>query len=245
MKNKKPIDGNAIIKNIRDQRAIQDANKSSFGSITNSKTGEGIKVTGTKGIPQNQSAFVQNKPQKYEIPTNLSTLPDDEAIYAEEEYHGGEGSYEPSYTPTQDERYSEMDEQELSANREEYLYDAGNFSNWMEDHGQNLEDVYNGFGKDVSKKDMDLFKDARNIKTESDAIRLGELNDMWLDMNGIDAEKYYQEGILEECGGACQERRQMGNAQAAEREESMIRDGDQPMAMSDEEFNKRYANLSI
>ena len=233
-----PINGNEVIRDIKRQK---DSMPKGYGEITDPKTG---RILASAFSPE-QNATQENVAWGNQLmqQPEPTLSPEAKAIYAEEEYLGGEGSYGPSYTPTQDERYSGMDEQELSANREEYLHDAGNISNWMSKYGQSLDDVYNGLGEDVTKKDMDLFKDARNIKTEEDAIRLGELNDMWMDMNEIDAQKYYQEGVLEECGGECQERRQMGNAQAADWDEDMIENNKQPLSIPDKEFEEKYAAL--
>lgn len=242
---KKPIDGNVLIEQIR----AEQAKPGSYGMIKNSETGEGIEITGKKGISQMQSAFTPTVSQaNFGIPANIPTESKEaQKIYDQEEYEGGREMImeQTGMGPGDPYNYEPMEDEELQSRKQEYLMDAGNISNYMEKMGQNINDVYNGLDEEVSKADMDLFKDARNIKTEDDAIRLGELNDMWMDMNGIDAEKYYQEGVLEECGADCQERRQMNKAQSDEYEESMILEGDQPMAMSDEEYNKAIKNMNF
>lgn len=240
----KIIDGNEVIRQMKQEKA--QYNGQGYGSVIDNATGKILaEVNGEPGVHQPPSAFIQNQPVNYGIPKDLPAVPDDEAIYKREEYEGGGGSYGPTFSPqelSQDENYSDLNSEELEEARTEHLYDAGNISNYMEKMGMSSEDVFNMMPEEFSKKDLDMFFDARKVNNQSDSMKIDDITSMFLDKNNLDHKIFYETGKMVECGGECLDRQEGYRNQAQEYEDSMLKDGDFPMSWSDERMAAYASN---
>ena len=237
------IDGNAIIAENRKR----NSQPGSYGLIRDSLTGEKLaEVFGNEAAEANASSFA---------PRGMGRMmqrgaPSPDIIMqnrqAQDQNMTAPQMLQSQAMPVQGEspiQGNDMSEDDLYEIQKEYMSNADKIKKYLSDTGMSMDEIMQDMNPDVSNDDVRLAMDPTNISNEDDAMRAGLALDALLDSGGFDAEKFYSEGILEQCGAQCQEDRQMGEAQAREYENDMIRNGDQPMIMDDAEFERRYAGL--
>lgn len=243
------IDGNQIINdNLADKAQYGGRG---YGLATDSATGKVLAEV--NGQPGQRSAFIQPERPTLEqaglVPAQQARDQEiADAIYEVEEYQGG-GDYGPDYVEggspddsyVSQEDYNPQDDPEFMAAQEQYLYDAGVFSNYMEETGQTIDDVWNGMGDQMSRADMDLFMDPRKADTPEKQMRLGELNDLYLDFTGSDPKEFYENNKMVPCQGDCLDRqrkmRDYAAGQADQQEQRVL-------AEDDTGFSERYIEPS-
>ena len=245
--NMPPVDGNAIVAANRKRQA----QPGSYGMIRNSQTGQGIEVFGDKGIDANQSAFAPQPQPDFGIPADIGKPNFANAIYDQEEYEGGRdmvtdqalasnsGGSGQSTSMGQE----PMSQDDLYEAQKEYMTNSGKLKGYLDKTGMSMDELLQDLDPEVTNDDVKLFMNSENITNADESMRAGMAADAIFDAGGFDAEKFYTTGELEQCGSECQERRQMNKAQAAEYEDAAIKRNEQPMEMSDKEFQKRYAMI--
>ncbi len=235
---KKPIDGNQIINNIRQNRINTPVGS---GVIKDSVTG---KVLASAFNSDGQESE-QKVPTKMEMQSNAYDDIERNEIYAREEYDGG-GEYGPSYEELEDYATYTSDNTDgpggmtedyqadmtghpgFENDRTELLNRMGDISNFMEDNKLSFDDILNMMPEEVSDEDIKMLRDPRKIRTQEDRANVDMAFDRLLDSMNVDAEKYFQEGIIEDCGDECKARRMnMSN----------------PLQEEDDQFMEKYAML--
>jgi len=249
-----PINGNKIVEEIRRERNLPG----SYGMIRNSKTGEGIEFIGDaapEGVQQ--SAFVPSQ-RGWIPPQQTSPEPTDTAvndIYAQEQNanSGGGMMSQPSAgssgmavdSGSEPMLPDDMSMDEIYEAQKDYINDSSKFKSYLDKTGLSMDELLQNLDPEVSYDDVKLFMNPENISSTDDVIRAGIAQDAILDAGDFDAEKFFQTGELVPCEGGCQERRQMQKAQAREHDDKMAINDAQPMAMPDDEFEKRYAAMLV
>ena len=220
---KQPIDGNAILAQIA-------AEKSRFapgqGAITDHNTGQVLaQANGAPGVDMPMP--VDPKVEKAAMQNEAYDDMDREMIYAQEMAEGGD----PSAMQQQLQGGSEyMDEQEppftpqeLKETQKQYLNTAGQFSNFAEQNGMDMNELLSRMPEEFTKEDLDMFRDSRKIKTKEDAIKVGMMGDYMADFMDLDTKELFNgSGVMRKCGEECQMRRAAQNVN--------------PLAQNDQDF---------
>lgn len=245
-KNGRIIDGNAIVSNNKRKR---EAVPQGYGEFTNPQTGEVItsafsKPTSTLPMPT-VIRQQQQQPSQQQMQADAYDDMEREAFYADEASGGGSGmvginKYGSPIDANGDTPMEYMSPQEIEDTRMEYATSLGNYSNFAEENGINMNDMFNRFSEEYSDEDIALFKDARKIKNFDDAVKVGMMNDEMADIMNLDTEKYFgEDSIMELCGRECQQKR-LNQHQHRDRNHDR---SENILAMDDEEFLKQDRGL--
>jgi len=226
----KPIDGNMILRQIAAEKAQQEPGS---GVIRDHPTGQVLaSAFGSPAAAMPRKPII---PDRAAMQDEAYDEIDRDMIYAKEMAEGGDNSAMMlANGATQDYVNGEMPmeaftPEELKKTQTDYLNQAGKFSNFAENNGMDMNELFNRFSDEYTDDDLAMFKDARKIKNFDDAVKVGMMNDEMADFMDLDTEKFFgEEGIMEKCGEGCQERRRL---KAAERKL-----GKNPMAANDKEF---------
>jgi len=235
---KQPIDGNEVIRQMMEER---NRTKTGEGQIVNHDTGQVLaQAAGMPGIEAPQQVIpegftAEDWNEKLAIYKNMG-MTEEEALADEQyvidnvmSYAESEADYAQRHGDSPDYKTDMTGDEEFEARRKETLNNMGDVSNFMEQNHIDFDSIYNELPKDIDKEVLDMLMDPRKMKSIRDQEDTSLALDGVLDVLGVDAEKYFQEGIMETCGAECQDRRELMEAQALE--------------MDDAEFTKRYASL--
>ena len=224
------IDGNAI---IRENQAKHAMTRSGSGTITDSNTGNILASAFSKPTPQHNIPQQPMQPSTQQMQTDAYDDIEREAFYADEASGGqsgivGTNSYGSPVDANGDTPMEYMSPQELEDTQMEYANSLGRYSNFAQENGIDMNDMFNRFSEDYTNEDIALFKDARKIKNFDDAVKVGMMNDEMADIMNLDTEKYFGENnVMEFCGEECQQKRK-NNSQR------------EIMSMDDDDFEKNF-----
>jgi len=232
---KKPIDGNEILRQISAEKNGQG------GTITDHQTGRVLASSnGAPGVAIRKQVI----PEGYTPEDWNSTLERDAATGPDpEQSYSNAGATVDGMTYSEAE--SDYGDNSMSPNMafEEGMTDTLNnmdgVSKFMKKAGLSYEDIYNDIPSSVDDKTIAMIIDPSKIKTEEDMDLVKDGMEGVYDALRIDHKKWIEEGIMEECGAECQERRQLMDVQAQEISEQYKN----PLSMGDEEFLARNGML--
>ncbi len=203
----KPINGNSIVAEIQARRAMPG----SSGRITDHQSGQVLAERGSS-----------KKPKAMPSPREeVVSQPVDEQEVVDQGFDSQGGNYMEDDGGYTDPDFTADDAQEASRSFIQFNDDLGSF---MKDRGIDSEEMYQSIAADMKNYDVEapspeLVASPELIRTGDDADKVGMFHDILLDKLGLDAEKYFTTGELEECGAECQERQQMMEAQAEDQQD--------------------------
>ncbi len=240
-KNNRTIDGNAIVSNNRRKR---ESVPQGYGEFTNPQTGKVLASAFSKPTPTLPMETIQQR-QQQQMQQDAYDDIEREAFYADEATGGGSGivgtnKYGSPVDKNGDTPMEYMSPKEIEDAQMEYATSLGNYSNFAEENGIDMNEMFTRFSEDYSDEDIALFKDARKIKNFDDAVKVGMMNDEMADIMNLDTEKYFgEDSIMELCGRECQQKR-LNQHQHRDRNHDR---SENILAMDDEEFLKQDRGL--
>lgn len=209
------IDGNAVLADIRKAR---QSTPRGYGMIRNNKTGEVVERYGNVPAPQAPQA-PQVAPQ---VPQGrLPSMPTDEQrAYAADmmevdpDFRGYSQAYErdrgfmPSYESYEQDKEDRTGEDQMAEYAVDYRQTLDSMMTIAEQKGLTFDDIANQIPEDIADNVIQMLKDPTKMKTDDDVIDVGIAIDTVADMLNLDTHKLFGEGIAEECGAECLQRRE-------------------------------------
>ena len=237
-----PINGNKILQEIVDKRnSIPD----NSGFVRNNMTGESYFIKGSDENGTQQSAFAPQTPiavkALHNIPPNQENyMGESKDIYTGEDNNGGVGYGKITNMGGGTEHYEDSmeDKHEEIAGA---MNDAKIINDYFKSTGTSMDDYYNDIDPKIKDEWIKLAMNPDTIKNREGFENASVAIEGLLDALGVDHEKFYNDGVLEECGSECQERRQLQKMQG----QKMSENDNSVLRMNDDDFNQKYDGVTL